>query len=94
MNPVGKALWFIEAHLGGDASLADIAAASGVSRYQLLRAFGTATGRSVMRYVRARRLTEAARAWPPARRTSWQSHWTPGTDRTRPSPAPSATCSA
>ncbi len=62
MNPICKALWFIEAHLGDDASLPEIAAASGVSRYQLLRAFGTATGRSVMRYVRARRLTEAARA--------------------------------
>jgi AraC family transcriptional regulator len=61
MNPVGKALWFIEAHLGDDASLADIAGASGISRYQLLRAFGTATGHSVMRYVRARRLSEAAR---------------------------------
>jgi AraC family transcriptional regulator len=61
MNPVGKALWFIEAHLGDDASLADIAGTSGVSRYQLLRAFGTATGHSVMRYVRGRRLSEAAR---------------------------------
>lgn len=61
MNPVGKALWFIEAHLGSDASLADIAGTSGVSRYQLLRAFGTATGQSVMRYVRGRRLSEAAR---------------------------------
>ena len=61
MNPVGKALWFIEAHLGTDASLADIAGISGVSRYQLLRAFGAATGHSVMRYVRGRRLSEAAR---------------------------------
>ena len=61
MNPVGKALWFIEAHLGTDASLADIATSSGVSRYQLLRAFGTATGHSVMRYARGRRLSEAAR---------------------------------
>lgn len=61
MNPVGKALWFIEAHLNADASLAEIACTSGVSRYQLLRAFGAATGHSVMRYVRGRRLTEAAR---------------------------------
>ncbi|HEY3847693.1 MAG TPA: AraC family transcriptional regulator [Acetobacteraceae bacterium] len=61
MNAVGKALWFIEAHLGADASLADIAGTSGVSRYQLLRAFGSATGNSVMRYVRGRRLSEAAR---------------------------------
>ncbi len=61
MNPVGKALWSIESHLGEDASLADIAGTSGVSRYQLLRAFGAATGCSVMRYVRGRRLSEAAR---------------------------------
>lgn len=61
MNPVCKALWFIEAHLGTDASLADVAGASGVSRYQLLRAFGPATGHSVMRYVRGRRLSQAAR---------------------------------
>jgi AraC family transcriptional regulator len=61
MNPVGKALWFIETHLGNDLSLSDIAAFSQVSRYHLLRAFGTATNHSVMSYVRARRLTEAAR---------------------------------
>jgi AraC family transcriptional regulator len=62
MTPVGKALWFIEAHLGDDVSLAQIARASDVSRYQLLRAFGAATGQSVMRYLRARRLSEAARS--------------------------------
>ena len=61
MSPVGKALWFIEAHLGDDASLGEIASTSGVSRYQLLRAFGSATGHSVMRYLRGRRLSEAAR---------------------------------
>ena len=44
-----------------DASLADIADASGVSRYQLLRAFGSATGHSVTRDARGRRLSEAAR---------------------------------
>jgi AraC family transcriptional regulator len=60
-HPVGRALWFIETHLGNELSLADIARYAGVSRYNLLRAFGEATGRSVMRYVRARRLTEAAR---------------------------------
>jgi AraC family transcriptional regulator len=61
MNPVGKALWFIESRLGSEISLAEIATASEVSRYHLLRAFGAATGYSVMRYVRARRLTVAAR---------------------------------
>ncbi len=60
-HPVGKALWFIETRLGGELTLADIARCAGVSRYILLRAFGAATGQSVMRYVRARRLSEAAR---------------------------------
>jgi AraC family transcriptional regulator len=60
-HPVEKALWFIETRLSGDLSLADIAQCSGVSRFHLLRAFGVATGQSVMRYVRSRRLTEAAR---------------------------------
>ena len=60
-KPVEKALWCIEIRLGSELSLADIAACAGVSRYNLLRAFGVATGRSVMRYVRERRLTEAAR---------------------------------
>ena len=61
MNPVGKAIWFIENRFASDIGLDDIAAVAGVSRYHLVRAFGAATGRSVMRYVRGRRLTEAAR---------------------------------
>lgn len=60
-HPVGKALWFIETRLGSELTLADIACCAGVSRYVLLRAFGVATGQSVMRYVRGRRLSEAAR---------------------------------
>ncbi len=62
MSPVQKALWFIESHLADELSLDGIAAVSGVSRFHMVRAFGAATGSSVMRYVRARRLTEAARA--------------------------------
>src|SRR5204863_4965620 len=62
MNPAQKALWFIESHLADALTLDDIAGIAGVSRFHLVRAFGTATGFSVMRYVRARRLTEAARA--------------------------------
>lgn len=62
MSPVGKALWFIETHLSDRITLDDIADAGGVSRHHLVRSFGEATGRSVMRYVRARRLSEAARA--------------------------------
>lgn len=62
MDPVDKALWFIESHFAEELTLDDIAAIAGVSRFQLVRAFGYATGTSVMRYVRGRRLTHAARA--------------------------------
>ena len=62
MNPVAKALWFIESHLDGEISLAEVAEVAGVSRFHLVRAFGDTTGFSVMRYVRARRLTQAAEA--------------------------------
>jgi AraC family transcriptional regulator len=59
MDSVEKALWFIEGHFGGDVSLDDIARAGGVSRFQMSRA--VATGQSAMRYLRSRRLSEAAR---------------------------------
>jgi AraC family transcriptional regulator len=62
MNPAGKALWFVESHFADELTLDDIAEIAGVSRCHLTRAFGEATGHSVMRYVRGRRLTEAARA--------------------------------
>nr|WP_277569103.1 AraC family transcriptional regulator [Mesorhizobium ciceri] len=61
MNPTEKALWFVEGHLPEAVSLDDVAKSSGVSRFHVTRAFGAATGRSVMGYVRSRRLTEAAR---------------------------------
>jgi AraC family transcriptional regulator len=62
MNAIGKAIWFIETHFSGNISLDDIARSAGVSRYHVVRAFGFATGHSVMRYVRGRRLTEAAQS--------------------------------
>ena len=62
MNPAQKALWFIESHLAGALSLDEIAGVAGISRFHMVRAFAAATGFSVMRYVRARRLSEAARA--------------------------------
>ncbi|TGT97346.1 AraC family transcriptional regulator, partial [bacterium M00.F.Ca.ET.163.01.1.1] len=61
MNPTEKALWFVESHLPDAISLDDVATSSGVSRFHVTRAFGAATGRSVMGYMRARRLSEAAR---------------------------------
>src|SRR5580698_8812271 len=62
MNPAQKALWFIESHLAEALSLDEIAGVAGISRFHMVRAFAAATGLPVMRYVRARRLTEAARA--------------------------------
>src|SRR4249920_3625786 len=62
MNPAQKALWFIESHLADALTLDEVAAIGGVSRFHMVRSFAAATGLSVMRYVRARRLTEAARA--------------------------------
>src|SRR5712675_288793 len=62
MNPAHKALWYIESHLAEELSLDEIAGVAGISRFHMVRAFAAATGCSVMRYVRARRLTEAARA--------------------------------
>src|SRR5438552_3431536 len=62
MNPAQKALWFIESHLSSALTLDEVAAIGGVSRYHLVRAFAAATGLPVMRYVRARRLSEAARS--------------------------------
>src|ERR1700682_3195670 len=62
MNPVGRALWFIESHFAQDITLDEIANAGCASRFHMSRAFGVATGRSIMRYVRGRRLTEAAKS--------------------------------
>jgi AraC family transcriptional regulator len=62
MNPAQKALWFIESHLADTLTLDEISGVAGVSRFHMVRAFAAATGFSVMRYVRARRLSEAARA--------------------------------
>lgn len=56
-----KALWFIESHYGESLSLATIAEVAGVSPFHLARLFTAMTGCSVVRYLRARRLSEAAR---------------------------------
>src|SRR3978361_1197308 len=62
MNPAQKALWFIESHLANQLTLDEVSAIGGVSRFHMVRAFAAATELSVMRYVRARRLSEAARS--------------------------------
>lgn len=62
MKALEKALWFVERHFAGEITLEEIAKTAGVSRFHMTRAFGAATGLSIMRYVRGRRLTEAAKA--------------------------------
>ncbi len=61
MNPVQKAIWYVESHSRERVGLDDIAKACHVSAFHLTRAFAGATGLSLMRYVRARRMSEAAR---------------------------------
>lgn len=62
-SPVTRAIWLIESHLETEPELdlGRIADYAGVSRHHLVRAFGTSTGQSVMRYVRKRRLSNAAK---------------------------------
>jgi AraC-like DNA-binding protein len=88
MNPAQKALWFIESHLADQLTLDEIAGVAGISRFHMVRAFAAATGLSVMRSVRARRLSEAA-----ARPTSSLWRWRRITALTKHSPARSATIS-
>ena len=62
MSVTSKALWYIESHLDGELSLRSIAESIGVSPFHLSRAFPVSTGCSLACYMRARRLSEAARA--------------------------------
>jgi AraC family transcriptional regulator len=62
MNTVDKALWFIETHFQDELTLDEVAQAAGLSRFHLSRVFAYSTGYPVIRYVRGRRLTVAARA--------------------------------
>ena len=62
MSIAAKALFVIERNSRQALTLDGIAKACGVSRSHVAYAFGTATGLSVMKYLRSRRLTEAARS--------------------------------
>ena len=61
MHPVAKAIWYIESHFGRAIALAEIADMAGMSRHHLSRRFSEMTGQNLARYLRARRLSEAAR---------------------------------
>lgn len=61
MNVIEKAIWQVETHMRAPATLEAMAERAGVTPSYLTRVFATATGHSLMRYARARRLSEAAR---------------------------------
>ncbi len=60
MSLTTKVVWTIERNLNSRLTLDDLAASVGASKYHLAHAFGASTGRSVMTYIRERRLTNAA----------------------------------
>lgn len=60
MSVTVRALWYVETHLDEDLSLDAVAAAVGVSRYHLTRAFGATLGVPLATYTRGRRLSRAA----------------------------------
>lgn len=61
MGAARRALWYIETHHAAPIGLADVARAVGVSPFHLSRLFQASTGSSLVRYLRGRRLSEAAR---------------------------------
>ncbi|MET3897506.1 AraC family transcriptional regulator [Devosia sp. UYZn731] len=61
MSDVAKMLWVLESRLTEPVSLDDLVEVTGRSKSYLSRAFPLATGYSISGYMRARRLTEAAR---------------------------------
>lgn len=61
MRAVEKAIWFIENNFRDDIALTAVAEAVSLSKFHLVRAFGVCTGHSVDGYIRARRLSEAAK---------------------------------
>ena len=61
MQAIGRALWYIESHLGEPLTLDGVARVSGVSRFHLARTFAGIVGHPVLAFARGRRLSEAAR---------------------------------
>jgi len=62
MGALEKAVWHLEANIDKPMTLAEIAVFSAVSPWHLVRLFHEATGIGPMSYLRARRLTIAAKA--------------------------------
>lgn len=62
MRSIEQALWYIEVELRAELDLGRVARHCGMSPFALARTFALATNWTVMRYIRARRLSEAALA--------------------------------
>lgn len=62
MRNVESALWFIERELGSQLDLGRVSRHCKISPFAMSRLFALSTGWPVMKYVRARRLTQAALA--------------------------------
>ncbi|MCP2073239.1 UNVERIFIED_ORG: AraC family transcriptional regulator [Pseudomonas lini] len=60
MRNIERALWYIELELGSNLDLGRVAQHCKLSSFALARLFALSTGWSVMRYIRARRLSQAA----------------------------------
>lgn len=61
MHAARRALWYIESHHAAPIALADVAQAVGLSPFHLSRVFQASTGLPLVRYLRGRRLSAAAR---------------------------------
>ncbi len=61
MALMNRLIWQIEAHLDEALTLGELADRCGVNVHHMCRAFQQATGLSIMSYIRARRLSAAAR---------------------------------
>jgi AraC-like DNA-binding protein len=61
MDPIDKAVAYIEANLSRRLTLEDVAGQVGYSPYHFLRLFWAVTGETPGAYIRNRRLAEAAR---------------------------------
>ncbi len=62
MSAIKRAIWYIETHLAEPFSLEEMARAAGMSKFHLSRSFGFIVGLSPSAFLRARRLSHAARA--------------------------------
>lgn len=61
LQPIEKAMNYIESHLFDDIDLSIVAKESGYSLYHFHRVFKSIVGDSLKDYIRMRRITEAAK---------------------------------